>query len=182
MFGRLPPGQRRIGRPTFVEMLSSWRRDCRQSRAGIKPFAFAVAMCDKLARVSTVVPSGKHWLAPLALLVLIGAINFAAMPAIWYAGDPTAWREETRSILRDKALHVDAEIAKQSGDYGQYFAFNPQNGLWYCKYGVMNSVMALPPMALDSLLKGRVPRPGEESLLIFNLYNILLSLLTCALL
>ena len=121
-------------------------------------------------------------MAPLALLVLIGAINFAAMPAIWYAGDPTAWREEARSILRDKALHVDAEIAKQSGDYGQYFAFNPQKGWWYCKYGLMNSVMALPPMALDSLLKGRVPRPGKESLLIFNLYNILLSLLTCALL
>jgi hypothetical protein len=121
-------------------------------------------------------------MAPITLLVLVCAIDFAAMPAMWYAGDPTAWREETRSILRDKALHVDAKIAKESGEYGQYFVFNPHKGWRYSKYGVMNSVMALPPMALEFMLKGRVPRTGEESLLIFNLYNIVLSLATCALL
>jgi len=65
-------------------------------------------------------------MAPMVLLVTVCAINFAAMPATWYAGDPTAWREETRSILRNGSLHVDAEIVKQAGEYGQYFVFNPQ--------------------------------------------------------
>ena len=125
----------------------------------------------------------RHWIAPVALLVAVFAINFAAMPALWFPGDPYAWREETRSMLRDGTLHVDAHFAEQSGDRGQYFVFNPGNGQWHSKYGVMNSLMALPPMKLEQLLTGRLPREGElPNLLIFNLYNILLSLVVCALL
>lgn len=123
------------------------------------------------------------WIAPTALLVVVFAINFAAMPATWWAGDPSAWREETRSLLRDGALHVNTQYAEQIGAPGQYFVFNPERGWWYSKYGLMNSLMALPPTALEAAIHGRIPSVGEQSdLLIFNLYNILLSLLVCGLL
>jgi hypothetical protein len=140
------------------------------------------SMTEKVASDRT--PIGwPRWITPVALLVTVFVINFAAMPALWFPGDPYAWREETRSMLRDGTLHVDAHFAEQSGERGQYFVFNPRNGQWYSKYGVMNSLMALPPMKLEQLLTGRFPREGEfPNLLIFNLYNILLSLVVCALL
>jgi hypothetical protein len=124
-----------------------------------------------------------RWTAPAVLLAVVFAINFAAMPATWWAGDPSAWREETRSILRDGALHVNAQYAERIGDPGQYFVFNAAKGWRYSKYGVMNSLMALPPTALEAAIHGRIPGVGAQSdLLIFNLYNILLSLLVCGLL
>jgi hypothetical protein len=125
----------------------------------------------------------RSWIVLVALLVAVFVINFAAMPALWFPGDPYAWRQETLSILRHGTLHVDAHSAEQSGERGQYFVFNSQNGQWYSKYGLMNSLMALPPMKLQQLLTGRLPSEGEfPNLLIFNLYNILLSLFICALL
>ena len=125
----------------------------------------------------------QRWLAPVGLMAVVFAINFAAMPATWWAGDPSAWREETRSLLRDGVLHVDAQFAERTGDRGQYFVFNPRTGRWYSKYGLMNSLMALPPTALEAVINGRIPRVGEQSdLLIFNLYYILLSLLVAGLL
>ena len=123
----------------------------------------------------------RSWIVPGALLAVVFAINFAAMPALWFPGDPYVWREETRSLLRDGTLHVDASFAKESGEYGQYYVFNPQTSQWYSKYGVMNSLMSLPPTIAEYLIHGRIPRVGEQpDLLIFNLYNILLSLLVCA--
>ena len=125
----------------------------------------------------------SHRLVPAALLVAVFIINFVTMPALWFPGDPYVWREEARSLLRDHALHVDASLAKDSGEYGQYYVFNHQTNQWYSKYGLMNSLMSLPPTLADYLIHGRIPRPGEPpDLLIFNLYNILLSLLVCALL
>lgn len=125
----------------------------------------------------------RRWIVPGALLAAVLAINFAAMPALWFPGDPYVWREEARSLLRDGSLHVDAQFAKQSGEYGQYYVFNPRTGRWYSKYGVMNSLMSLPPTLAEYLIHDRIPRVGElPDLLIFNLYNILLSLLVCALL
>ncbi|HTS16371.1 MAG TPA: hypothetical protein VMP11_02250 [Verrucomicrobiae bacterium] len=114
---------------------------------------------------------------------MVFAINFATMPGMWWAGDPSAWREEARSILRSGTLHVNTEYAEHVGDPGQYFVVNPRNGLWYSKYGLMNSLMAVPPTALEAAVNGRIPRVGQQSdLLIFNLYNILLSMAVCALL
>ena len=124
-----------------------------------------------------------RWIAPTALVVVVFAINFAAMPATWWAGDPSAWREEARSILRDGVLHVNTQYAEHIGEPGQYFVFNARNGWWYSKYGFMNSLMALPPTALEAAIQGQIPGAGEQSdLLIFNLYNILLSVLVSGLL
>jgi hypothetical protein len=125
----------------------------------------------------------RRWIVPLALLAVVFAIDFAAMPGIWCIGDPFAWREEARSLVRDHVLHVNAQFAQSFGEPGQYFVVNPKNGLWYSKYGIVNSLMALPPTVLEYMVHGRVPSVGEPSdLLIFNLYNILLSLAACGLL
>jgi len=114
---------------------------------------------------------------------VVFAIDFATMPSMWCIGDAFAWREETRSIIRDHDLHVDAQYAQHFGEPGQYFVINHKNGQWYSKYGIVNSLMALPPMWLDYVIHGHVPKVGESpDLLIYNAYNILLSLLVCALL
>lgn len=143
----------------------------------------APPICGTLLRVPFRLSMQPRWIVPGALLAVVFIINFAAMPALWFPGDPYVWREEARSLLRDGGLHVDASFAQQSGEYGQYYVFNPQTSQWYSKYGVMNSLMSLPPTIAEYLIHGRIPRVGElPDLLIFNLYNILLSLLVCALL
>src|SRR5437660_6966689 len=80
-------------------------------------------------------------LAPIFLLLAVFTIDVIAMPNSFWVGDPFAWREETRSILRDHHLWVDENLAKNFGENGQYFVLNEKDGHWYSKYGVVNSVM-----------------------------------------
>jgi hypothetical protein len=44
------------------------------------------------------------WLIVLAAVLII---NFLDMPSVMWAGDPTMWREETRSIVFRQQLSVD---------------------------------------------------------------------------
>lgn len=120
----------------------------------------------------------------LWLAVLIFVANVALMPRVFVSGDPWYWREETRSILRSGTLSIDPGFAARSGEPGQYFVRNDANGRWYSKYGVMNSIMALPPMLVESsLVYDGVPAPGGGSSVgVFGVYYALLSALTAAVL
>jgi hypothetical protein len=113
--------------------------------------------------------------ASVAAFVLL--VNLLAMPRVMLSGDPAAWREEARSLIRAGELSVDQRHARFFEDPGEYFVQNESNGRWYSKYGIMNSIMALPPTAAESMLAGRVPDTGAPSnVLVFDLYNVLLSL------
>jgi hypothetical protein len=120
--------------------------------------------------------------AVLLLLGVVFVVNLACMPATFLPGDPYAWREEAKAMLTGE-LAVSPSAAVRFGDPGQYFVLNPVNGRWYSKYGVMNAVMALPPTVAEWLIRSRIPEPlGQPDLLIFNLYQLVLTLAVCAVL
>ncbi len=121
--------------------------------------------------------------AAVILAAAVAAFNFAAMPGQFLDGDPAAWREEARSLLLAGELAVPGESAGRFGEAGQYFVRNQATGRWYSKYGVMNSLMALPPLWAQRLAGGDVSeRLTYPSLFWFNLWNIALSAVLAALL
>jgi hypothetical protein len=110
-------------------------------------------------------------------------VNFIWMPGEFLAGDPHAWREETRSLLLAGELNVPRDTAHLIGERGTYFPQNERNGLYYSKFGIANSLLALPPMWLEQALGGDIGRRGYvPSLLLANLWNLVLSVALAALL
>jgi len=128
-------------------------------------------------------PHTTRWYVLPALLVAVGAVNILMMPRYLSAGDPYSWREETRSILRNGTLAVDARTADTMNLHiqGACFDLNPRNGLWYSKFGIMNSLMALPPMLFEKWESGALPAQ-QPSVAITDYWGVLLSLVVCWLL
>ncbi len=115
-----------------------------------------------------------------ALLGLTATLLVGTMPAEIYPGDAFAFREEARNMLLHRSLDVGGGVQMPSAP-GQYFVKNPVDGLYYSKYGVVNGLMSLPPLAAEWLLSGKVPTlVGTHRLLLLNLYNVVLSLLIAA--
>jgi hypothetical protein len=119
----------------------------------------------------------------LALLLGVAAVNFIWMPGEFLSGDPHAWREETRSLLLYGELNVPFEAADMGSERGQYLTQNERNGLYYSKFGIANSLLALPPMWLERALGGNIEQRGRSpSLLLANLWNMVFSVALAALL
>ena len=111
--------------------------------------------------------------AAAAVLLCVAALGMLWMPGQFLSGDAHAWREETRSLLLNGELSVPAEFARQYGEPGQHFARNERNGLYYSKYGIANSLFALPPLWVERAVYGSVQPPGHvPSLLLFNLWHV----------
>jgi len=109
----------------------------------------------------------------LIVVAAMAAMFFIWMPGEFLAGDPYSWREEARSILQSGELHVTEQVVPLFGEPGQYLVRNPRNGLHYSKYGIANSLLAVPPLLVQRALYGALPPPGgAPSLLIFNLWQI----------
>lgn len=122
-------------------------------------------------------------IAVLALLLGVAAVNFIWMPGEFLAGDPHAWREETRSLLLSGELNVPRDTVFKISERGEYFAQNERNGLYYSKFGIANSLLAAPPMWLERALGGDIGRRGfVPSLLLANLWNLVLCVALAALL
>jgi hypothetical protein len=133
------------------------------------------------AGIATRKPGG--WKPIVVLVLLVAAFNYVWMPADFIAGDPTAWREETRSLLLRSELNVPAGYAQGLGEPGQYFVRNERNGLYYSKYGLANALFALPPMWLQQATGGDVTTVGRlPSLFLFNVWYVLLSAVLAGLL
>jgi len=123
----------------------------------------------------------RGWIALAALLAGVAAVNFLCMPGEFLAGDPHAWREEARSIVLSGELNVPR--AGLLGQRGAYFAQNERNGLHYSKFGIANSLLAVPPMLLEKALGGDITRRGQPpSLLLVNLWNLVFCVALAALL
>src|SRR5688500_14657274 len=122
-------------------------------------------------------------LPAIVLLLGVAAVNFLWMPGEIIPGDPNAWREETRSILLSVELHVPSGLATGTGEHGQYSAQNQRNGLYYSKFGIANSLLALPPVWLERALGRDISRRAQApSLLITNLWNLVFCVALAALL
>jgi hypothetical protein len=102
----------------------------------------------------------RGWIALAALLAGVAAVNFLCMPGEFLAGDPHAWREEARSIVLSGELNVPR--AGLLGQRGAYFAQNERNGLHYSKFGIANSLLAVPPILLEKALGGDITRHGTR--------------------
>ena len=99
------------------------------------------------------------------------------MPAKIWSADPAIWRHEALAILQHGRLWIDPAVATALGSRGEYFVLNSADGHYYSKFGIFNTVMALPPMLAERLLTGKFPTPADPNVLILNSWNILQSLL-----
>lgn len=120
--------------------------------------------------------------ALLGILVLV--VGLWGLPAEQYIGDPQAVRMVTWSLLERGRLDVPADLAQGAGERGQYFVQNPDNGLYYSKYGELNSLGYLPAMALERALLGRLEPFNDLATrtVLLNLNNLALSLILAGLL
>jgi hypothetical protein len=111
------------------------------------------------------------------LLAAVLAINVIFMPGEVWHSDAGRWRCEAASILYYGRLWIDPRIALHVGQRGQYFVFNSASGHWYSKYGIVNSLISIPPMSIEWAITGRISSPWQPNLIIFTLWNFFLSLL-----
>ncbi|MDA1055139.1 MAG: hypothetical protein O3C40_32355 [Planctomycetota bacterium] len=132
-------------------------------------------------------PSDKSRTALKWLLLGIGFVLFATMPRWIYIGDPVQMRAGTIELITHGTFEIPAERAESSGERGHYFCQHPVNGRWYSKYGMANSLLYVPPLAIEYLQTGRLPHFEELShaemanrCFVLNLYNIALALVLAA--
>jgi len=123
-------------------------------------------------------------IALYVLLLGVAVIGWLWMPAQFLEGDPQAWREEARMLLLRGELNVPAGAAQSFGEPGQWFVRNEANGLYYSKYGIGNVLFTLPPLWLQKVIGvGNTEVIGAlPSLLVFNLWNLALSVVLAGLL
>lgn len=112
----------------------------------------------------------------LALIVLF--VGVLSMPSQQYVGDPWAVRMATWSVIERGRLDVPEELASTAGERGQYFVQNPDNGLWYSKYGELNTLGYVPAMLVEKALLGRLEPVNDTRTRthLLNLGNLALSL------
>lgn len=110
----------------------------------------------------------------LPIVTLVVAINFVTMPAEEYPGDANALRAETVTLLNTGKWAVPADIAPDYGPRGQYFYQNAK-GNWYPKYGVLNTLIYLPPLWLEKIATGDLVINSTTRVWFLNLLNVALS-------
>ena len=122
----------------------------------------------------------KGLVITLLVVLIVGLI---AMPAEECPGDAMAVRVETVHLLENGSFGVSAETAtKYWGDKGMFFDLNENTGKWYPKYGIMNTLIYVPALAVEKLVNGKIHQVSSPlRLILLNLHNILLSLLCAAL-
>ena len=106
---------------------------------------------------------------PLAVVAVV-LINFVTMPAMEYHGDARAVRMQAIAILNQGRLAVPDAVAKRFGPRGNYF-YQTNEGAWYPKFGILNTFIYLPFLALEKAMKGQIAYDGEHPL-VLNLLNL----------
>ena len=100
------------------------------------------------------------------------------MPKILYLGDPSAVREEARSLVTHGRLSIEEQVARGLPPPGQYFVQNPRSGEWFSKYGIINGLMTAPALLAERLITGDVPVwDSDARLLYLNISNILFTMI-----
>ena len=100
------------------------------------------------------------------------------MPKYIYIGDAVSVKNVTKNLIEKRALNVSVDIAEHYGERGEYYFENVQKGKWFVKYGIMNTLMFIPPLLAEKLWTGRIENYHIRNDAIFqNLYNIILSMM-----
>lgn len=126
----------------------------------------------------------RRWDIRFYLCLFVAVVGVVSFPSEQYVGDPLAVRAATWSLLERGTLSLPAELATQAGQRGQFFVQNPRTGLYYSKYGVLNTLFYLPALALEKLCSGSLDPYGygRQRTLILNVHNLILSLILALLL
>lgn len=120
---------------------------------------------------------------PLGLLTVVFLVGFVTLPARQYPADPNAWREEARSLLVQGRFGVDPEIADALGERGQFFVYNPRDGRWYSKYGIVNTLLNTVPLLVEYTVTGSLPPWNSPDRVFFlGLFFLLLAVVIAHLL
>jgi hypothetical protein len=114
----------------------------------------------------------------LLLIAFVVVVNFATMPAEEYRGDAMAVRVETTGLLNRGQWAVSPDVAQQLGVRGQYF-YQKANGVFYPKYGLLNTLIYAPCLWLEKIVTGHLTVESDNTLCL-NLFNIVLSCATAA--
>ena len=110
------------------------------------------------------------------------------MPAGYISLDQAAWHEEARSIILRGRFDIEEPVGR-AGTWA--YVFNDRDGRYYSKFGSINGLLSVPPLAVELALSGELPHDGEIDMkrpavpplrvILFNLEFISLSVL-CAVL
>ncbi len=109
--------------------------------------------------------------ASALIIIAVVLIHFVTMPAMEYFGDAQAVRMEAITILREGRWAVPERVVRPFGPRGNYF-YQTNEGHWYPKFGILNTVVYLPFLAWEKAVRGEVRYDGDH-LLVLNLLNLL---------
>jgi len=98
------------------------------------------------------------------------------MPAEEYICDPMAVRDETVSLINNGRLEIPREVILNfGGEKGQQFCENPHTHQWYSKYGIINTLINIPPLLVEAWWNGNLPYNSPSRVIFLNFLNLALS-------
>ncbi len=123
--------------------------------------------------------------ALLSLLIACGIVLFVTMPAEIIPSDTFASRSEAAHLITNHVLGFDYSCRQQPiGDFlqphkGEYFYENDGKRMFFSKYGIMDTLMYVPPLFAEYLWAGKVDDldSARSTVFFLNLYNIILALI-----
>ncbi len=120
----------------------------------------------------------------MVVLMIVIVTQVISMPNMAYRGDVTAVRAEALELLDTGKLGISYDLKPKLGiagtmNRGQYYYENDAKKRFFSKYGILYTLLYLPPLYFD---KSRVDQTNfftvTDSLQFYlNVYNILLTLL-----
>jgi len=124
----------------------------------------------------------RGWIVPLALVLLVGAINFITMPSMFYPGDNFAVRMETANWLMTGNLGIDYSHREEMRGFtevrGQYLYENDTRRKFFSKYGLGCTLQYLPPCLWQKWTVGGDLNVANDSLLFkINVWQVVLSMI-----
>src|SRR6266446_3228713 len=116
----------------------------------------------------------RQLLVAVALIALVVAINFLTMPGDQYSGDAYAVRAETITLINTGNWAVPSDVVQNYGERGQSY-FHNAKGNCYPKYGIMNTLMFVPPLWIKKMVTHDLDTDSADEVVYLNLLNVVLS-------
>lgn len=116
--------------------------------------------------------------APLWLLLLaVTVIGILAMPREEYSGDARVVRCVTVALINYQDLDVPARLAHSlEAGSGNYFFENKSSHKFFCKYGILNTLLYVPPLLLQKWHDGKLEYFSDTRAIYLNWFNIILTI------
>lgn len=112
------------------------------------------------------------------LIVFVLLVGILCMPKEEYIADPMAMRCETVSLINTGSLAIPAALAQSFGERGQFFVENVVKEKWYCKYGILNSLLYLPVLLMQKWHEGALAYFSATRVIYLNVFNLLLTMVS----